>query len=260
MEDRVTVKTTLTQRLNLPSVMVVLWAIRRMAKGQNADRPQLVSTNAESKLVLDRAKQLARDGRADSEAVTELRALANGKRRTLCSAERASRFMGYHRELRQANLANRLLVAALNGPHVDAIPPADNERIETVEAFKALERDERWNRLTELEPRLRELEADVDAGRFGDIRRLPASVRTLKERTRATAQVGATEVHFSSDDPPPTQEEVQELRDHSRRILGLQMSVKRLLGPDSPHSDLLLGSQSALDFASAYLVHRDTPI
>jgi hypothetical protein len=231
------------------------------ANGERPKRRQAADrhTNTESKLVLDKAKQLARDGRADSEAVTELRALANGKRRTLRSAERASRFMGYHRELRQVNLANRLLVAALNG-QVAAIPPADNEPIETVEAFKALERDERWNRLTELEPRLRALEADVDAGRFGDIRRLPASVRTLKERTRAAAQEGVTEVRLSSDDRPPTQQEMHELREHSRRTLDLQKSVSRLLGPDSSHADLLLGSQSALDFASAYLVHRDTPI
>jgi hypothetical protein len=260
MGERGAVKTTLSQRLNLPSVAVVLWVFRRMAKGQNPDRPQIVSLNVKSKPVLDRAKQLAGDGREDDEAVADLRALAGGRRRTLRQAERASRFGGYHRERQRANLAYRLLQAALADTSVAAVPPADRARIEAVEAFWSLPDVERWTRLTALELRLTELEADVEAGRFGEIRVLPQSAQRLRERARAARQAGITEVHVSSSsdhEPPPTEQEMRELRDHGLRLRHLEMRLTPVVGPDSAAKDSLLGSQSAFDFARGYLVAPD---
>ena len=89
--------------------------------------------------------------------------------------------------MRAANLAQRLLRAALTQTPLAANSPVDRERIEAVEAFKALSPRERWSRLTTIEPRLNELEADVDAGRFGEIRELPPSVRVIRERAQAAA-------------------------------------------------------------------------
>jgi hypothetical protein len=255
--ERGAVRTTLSQRLNLPSLAVVLWMLRRMAKGQNPDRPEIVSVNAASKPVLDRAKQLAGDGREDVGAVAELRTLARGKARTLRRAERASRFCGYHRERRRANLAYRLLRAAVADAPVAAVPPVDSERIEAVEAFWTLPWAERWTRLTALEPRLSDLEAEVEAGRFGEIRKLPARVLALRERQRAASQAGIAEVYVSSSDhePPPTEQEMRELREHGRRQRDLEMRLTALVGPDSAGKDSLLGSQSAFDLARGYLVN-----
>jgi hypothetical protein len=256
MEERGAVKMHLHGRLNLPSVMVVLWVFRRATKRQDRDRPEIVSLNAKSKPVLDRAKQLAGDGREDAEAVAELRALAGGKRRTLRQAEQASRFGGYHHELRRANLAHRLLQAAATGTQISAISSVDRERIEAVEAFKALPRDERWPRLAAMEPGLRALEAEVEEGSLTGIRDLPASVVLLQERRAAASQAGLAEVHISSDDrSPPSEQEMSEIRDYGRLQEDLMKRLAPLVGPDSPHDDLVLGSQSALDLASGHLMN-----
>jgi len=156
--------------LNFPSLLVVLWIFRRAEKGTDRDRPEIVSTNAKSKAVLDCAKQLADEGREDQHAVAELRASASNRRRTLRQAERASRFMGSHHELSRANLANRLLKAALAREAVPSPPTVrDKARIEAVENFNRLARDQQWALLTQLQPALVELESDVRAGRFGEI-------------------------------------------------------------------------------------------
>lgn len=156
--------------MNFPSLLVVLWIFRRAEKGTDRDRPEIVSTNAKSKAVLDCAKQLADEGREDQHAVAELRASASNRRRTLRQAERASRFMGSHHELSRANLANRLLKAALAREAVPSPPTVrDKARIEAVENFNRLARDQQWALLTQLQPALVELESDVRAGRFGEI-------------------------------------------------------------------------------------------
>src|SRR5437660_883508 len=175
MGERGAVKTHLHSRLNLPSVRVVLWAFRRATKRQDRDRPEIVSLNAKSKPVLDHAQQLGRDGREDAQAVAELRALASNGRRTLRQAQRASRFGGYHHELRQANLAHRLLEAAVTRNPVAAITPEDQKRLETVEAFDSLSLSEQWAGLTIRQPLLIELEADVQAGRAGEAGRIVSS-------------------------------------------------------------------------------------
>src|SRR5205807_9775112 len=162
-------------------------------------------------------------------------------------------------ELRRANLAHRLLQAAATGTQVSAISSVDRERIETVEAFKALPRRERWSRLAAMEPRLRVLEAEAEEGSLTGIRDLPASVVALQKRTAAASQTGLAEVHISSDDrPPPTEQEMRKLRDYRRLQEDLRKRLVPLVGPDSPHENLLLGSQSALDFARGHLMNPAT--
>lgn len=211
--------------LKLPSVLALLWIFRRAKKGEDHDRPEIVSTNAQSRTVLERAKQLGRQGREDEQAVAELRALARHRRRTLRQAERASRFMGYHHELSHANLANRLLNAAIAG---EAVPPArtaeDKERIETVKRVNRLARDEQWAQLTLLQPALTALEIDVRAGRFGDITNRPS-----EEDMRGIRQQG-----------------------EGRRELMAQL--RRLLGPRCGQANPLLETQRALDIANAHLL------
>ncbi|HEX4435564.1 MAG TPA: hypothetical protein VH061_02095 [Solirubrobacteraceae bacterium] len=215
--------------MNFSSLLVLLWIFRRAERGQDPDRPDIVSTNRKSKAVLDRAKQLADEGREDVQAIFELRALAGNRRRNLRQAERASRFMGLHRELARANLTNRLLRAALRG---DTVPAAtterDRKRIEAVEGFNAEGRVEQWAHLTRLQPGLLELAADVRAGRFGEI--------------------------TTRDGPPFTSEETQQLLNRASGLEELRSRLATLVGPSCAHEDLLLGSQRALAVANAHLL------
>ena len=257
MGERGAVKTHLHGRLNLPSVMVVLWVFRRATKRQDRDRPEIVSLNAKSKPVLDHAQQLARDGREDAQAVAELRALASNRRRTLRRAERASRFGGYHHEQRQANLAHRLLEAAVTRNPVAGISPEHQKRIETVEAFDSLSLSEQWAGLTILQPLLIDLEADVQAGRFGEIRKFPPGVGGRGDSTDSTspADEDSRQVSLSSSNPPFTEEEIRQIGEHGRRHNELIERLKSLVGPDSPDGDLLLNSQRAFEAARFYLLH-----
>src|SRR5438132_6363705 len=257
MGERGAVKIERRGRLNLPSLMVVAWVLRRAKKGQDRDRRQSIRLNAKSKPVLDHAQQLGRDGREDAQAVAELRALASNRRRTLRQAQRASRFGGYHHELRQANLAHRLLEAAVTRNPVAAITPEDQKRIETVEAFDSLSLSEQWAGLTILQPLLIELEADVQAGRFGEIRQLPAGVRRRGESTDSTSPAGegSRQVSLSSSDPPFTDEEIRQIGEHGRAHNELIERLQSLVGPDSAHGDLLLNSQRAFEVARFYLLH-----
>jgi hypothetical protein len=242
--------------LNLPSLLVVLWIFRRAEKGTDGDRPEIVSTNTKSKAALNRAKQLADEGREDKPAVAELRASASNRRRTLRQAERASRFMGYHHELSRANLANRLLKAALAREAVPS-PPTDRDkaRIEAVENFNRLARDQQWALLTQLQPALLELESDVRAGRFGEI--TTRDYAFLRDRTsiQETAGGGRRRVAtLTSSDPPPTEEQMQKLRRQGDGREELMTHLRALVGPSSGDENPLLESQRALDIANAYLL------
>jgi hypothetical protein len=242
--------------LNLPSLLVVLWIFRRAEKGTDRDRPEIVSTNAKSKAVLNCAKQLADEGREDQPAVAELRASASNRRRTLRQAERASRFMGYHHELLRANLANRLLQAAL-AREAGPSPPTtrDKARIEVVENFNRLARDQQWALLTQLQPALLELESDVRAGRFGEV--TTRDYDFLKDRTsiEETADGGHRRVvTLSSSDPRPTEAEMQKLRQQGDGREELMTQLRPLVGPSSGDDNPLLESQRALDIANAFLL------
>jgi hypothetical protein len=248
------------QSLNLPSLLVVLWIFRRAKRGEDADRPEIVSTNAKSKVVLDRAKQLAREDRDDERAVTELRVLAGNKRRTLRQAERASRFMGYHHELAQSNLTNRLLKATLIRGSVPSPPTAeDKERIETVASFNRLPRIEQWAQLTRLQPALHALDADVRAGRFGDITSRDHDI--LKDRARSHETADGEHrrvVTLSSSDPPLDPNEMRRIQQAGHGQSELMKQLKPLVGPACANDDLLLSSQRALDIANAHLLGSTT--
>jgi hypothetical protein len=169
--------------LNVRSLLVVLWMFRRF-RGRDPDRPLIISLNPRSKAVLERAKQVAGEGREDERAVAALQALASGRRRALRQAEKASRSMGYHRELRAANLTNRLLKAAVAREQTPKAPTAsDEERIASIETFKELAKDEQWAFLVQAQPALDELEADVRTGRFGELRRLRVSYGGARAHT-----------------------------------------------------------------------------
>ncbi|MFI4977392.1 MAG: hypothetical protein ACHQC8_01750 [Solirubrobacterales bacterium] len=242
--------------LNLPSVLAVLWIFRRAEKDEDPDRPEIVSTNAKSGAVLDRAEQLAGEGREDERAVADLRATARNRRRTLRRAERASRFMGYHRELHRANLTNRLLKAAVAREALPSNPTAgDRERIEAVENFNRLDRDQQWAQLTQLRPALLAVETDVRSGRFRDITTRDDAF--LKDRTtiQETADGERRQVvTFSSSDPPLTEEETQKLRQQGDGLDELMTQLEPLVGPSCGDESPLLGSQHALDIANAYLL------
>jgi hypothetical protein len=242
-------------RLNLPSLLVVLWVFRRAEKDTDHDRPEIVSTNTRSKAVLDRANQLAGEGR-DERAVADVRASARNRRRTLRQAERASRFMGYHRELSRANLTNRLLKAAVAREALPSTPTAgDRERIEAVENFNRLDREQQWAQLTQLQPALLAVETDVRSGRFGDITTHDDAF--LKDRTtiQETADGERRQVvTFSSADPPLTEEETQKLRQQGDGRDELTARLEPLVGPSCGDDSPLLGSQRALDIANAYLL------
>lgn len=240
--------------LNLRSLLVVLWVFRRAKRGEDGDRPQIVSTNAKSKAVLDRAKQLADDDREDERAVAELRVLASNKRRTLRQSERASRFMGYHHERAQANLVNRLLKAALARESVLPAPSErDTKRIDVVQTFTQLTKDEQWAHLAGLQPALLELRDDALAGRFGDLKASHDEARKMLKNT-ADAPGSQRVVSFSSSDPPHTDEEMRRLRQFAHGQKELMSRLKPLIGPTCGHEDLLLSSQTALDAARSYLL------
>ncbi len=244
--------------LNLPSLLTVLWVFRRAKKGEDHDRPQILSTNAKSKAVLDRAKELACDGREDEAAVAELRALAGGRRRTLRQAERASHLMGYHHERAEANRASRLLKAALAGESVPPAPSAqDRRRIDAVEALSQLPRAEQWAQLTRLQPPLVELDADARAGRFGDLTTRDDDLLRGRTHMRETSDGERRVVSISSSDPPPTPEQMQRIHRRAAAQAQLRARLRPLVGPDSANDDVLLRSQRAYDLANAYLQRRD---
>lgn len=245
--------------LNLASVLAILWIFRRAKKGEDQDRPQIVSTNAKSKAVLDRAKQLARECRSDEQAVAELRTVAAERRRTLRQAERASRFNGYHHELAEANLANRLLKAALTREPVPPPSKEDAERIAAVEALNKMSRSEQWAHLARLQPGLAELDADARAGRFGDLRSRDDDLVRGRSRTVETDEGELRRVvTLSSSDPPPTDEQTERIRRRGKALDELRKRLVLLVGPASEQGDLLLASQRAEDIATAYLARPDS--
>jgi hypothetical protein len=241
--------------LNLPSLLAMLWIIRNVKKRGDPDRPQVVSESPRSKAVLERTKQLADDGREDASAISELRALAHGRRRTLRQAERASRFMGYHHELRQANLTNRLLKAAAAGEQrPTALTAGEEERIGAIETFRNLSRAEQWAFLVEAEPALHNLETDVRSGRFGKVTRPPDGLLRRGTRTHETVDgERMVKVTLSSSDPPPTPQESRLLKELAHAHMQLTNELQLLVGPRSRQLDPVLASQHALETAERHL-------
>jgi hypothetical protein len=241
--------------LSLPSVLVMLWIFRRLKRRGDPDRPEIVSQSPQSKAVLERARELAGEGREDAGAVAELRALARRRRRTLRQAETASRFLGYHHERRQASLTNRLLQAAAAGEQTPtALTAAEEQRIGAIEAFKGLPRSEQWAFLLDAEPVLRILEKDARGGRFGNVTRPPDGL--LRRGTRTHEIVDGqrmVKVTLSSSDPPPTADETRLVEELANARTLLTGKLESHIGPRSNQRDPVLASQEALDTARRQL-------
>ncbi len=248
------VKVSSSGSLNLASLLAFLWILGRAKRRQDPDRPQIVSVDRKSEAVLERARQLVSNGREDPHAVAELRALARDRRRTLRNAEHASRMMGHHYELRQANLANRLLQAALSRKSTpQATSASDAKRIDEIEAFKQLTRPEQWARLVEAQPALIDLEADVRSGRFGHVS-LPHDLVRSHADTYETSESGTTASPPSATPRQPfSAEQRMKLRQFAHAHAQLTSSLEPLVGPRSEQSDPALASQCALEAAERHL-------
>lgn len=234
-------------RLRPGSFLALLLLFRAAQRRTDRDRPQIVSTNAAAASVLDRAKQLANDERQDIQAVEELISLANHKQRTLRQAEKASRFLGYHREAWHANLTNRLLKAALAGHPVPDVAPDDRERIDTVEAFNRLPRAEQWDNLTRSQPRLLDLNGEINDGRFGEIR----AIHGRSDRG-AVGRVANTDSQSLPTRMPDN--EIQGIRNAAQMHNRLVRQLRVVVGPYCDADDLLLTSQRAFDVARICLL------
>jgi hypothetical protein len=153
----------------LPKLIRLGWALRKADKAQDleAEHPSLVMFDEHSSALIERARGLAGAEREDQAAVGELAALAKGRRRALRVAALGTRQHGAHLESSLENLAHRLLQAAIAGAAVEPLSGDERKRLEQIDAFTELPRQESWRVLTEREPRLAELEADAGAGRFG---------------------------------------------------------------------------------------------
>jgi hypothetical protein len=180
--------------------------------------------------VYERALQLAGESRDDQAAVSELKALAAGKRRTLRRAERAMRSGGRAREDRKAHLAQRLLEAAGNDQSVAQISAEDERRLELLEEFARQSRAEQWSRLVAGQPALAGLESEARAGAFGN---LPEG--------RVSESV-------------PTERERQERAEQARLRLALMNRLWAVLGPAASSHDPLLTSEAAVNVALQHLL------
>jgi len=234
-----------------PGLVGTLWT---MLRGLDRDRPQMMRSTPESDAVLRRAQELASEGREDGAAVAELRALAGG-RSALRLAERASRFDGLHRELRFANRVHRLLRAASAGRAVEAAGPQDLRRIEAIERFDALDEDERWARLVELEPRVGPL---VD-----EARALPAPPSATKERDDSERREVATSfdaagrptrlVRVTVSGFERSEQERAAVEAFGRAWFALNTRLRTLVGPDCGSDDPVLGSAWVRRYAERHL-------
>ncbi len=96
-------------------------AYGKMADDDDA-YPGAAMLNDHSKLICDRAVELAKGGRKDLDAVGDLARVARGKTRDLKAAARSLRMFGQHHEDPIANRAYRLLLAAIAGTAVQPVP------------------------------------------------------------------------------------------------------------------------------------------
>jgi hypothetical protein len=213
-----------------------VWLLARGLRKQDAkedpDAPGMVSGDERSRLIFARARELAREGREDGDAVDELRALAGRHQRSLRRAEERSRIGGQHLERRRANDIHRLLQAALRNRPVEPPSPADVERFATLEhLFRDRHPDgEVWADLVVREPKLAELAADVRSGRYG-----------LKmDDSPTSAQLGDPEYR-------------RQLGESARLTLELFDRVKQCVGPLSRSADPVITSRAARDIATSYL-------
>jgi hypothetical protein len=179
--------------------------------------------------ILERARVLAAENREDPDAVNDLLALSSRDRRALQEAALGARQWGAHKDHGDANRAHRLLQAAITGKPLAPSTTRERERFAILDDFADLTTDDAWNQLTELEPRLADLEGEVRTGRF----------------SRGHA---ATELHALGRDE--ARRAAVELRGARR---DLNASIRVLVGPDSEQEDPLASSFIAFQVASDHL-------
>lgn len=242
----------LTGRASEPRVgPLLLLALRELFRRKDPNRPESFRTTPESDAVLDHAHRLAREGREDSAAVAELRAVAEQRRQTLKLALAASRFAGYYQEYRHANLVYRLLVAATADTDVPDVTASHRRLIAAVEELQALPEQEQWARIVDLQPRLRVLENQVRSGAFGSFTRDEPTEATLQRARRQIGPDGRTVRAIPRD--RSVRRDLVALQTEGRHVLELTARLRHLVGPSSDNRHHVLGSQVAFDVAFAHL-------
>jgi hypothetical protein len=228
--------------LKLPKLIRLGIGLQKHYRDQlfvEGDPRDFVVLNDHSRAIRDRARELSAEDREDDEAVRELSTMGRRHERDLKVAELAARERGAHLQSREANLAQRLLQAAVSGSHVRPVDPEELELIERCEAFGQLSNEEAFSALSQIEPELRTLETDAKEGRLGR--------RHTLELMRA-----ARLPHDQLDEASR-----EELRGYARESLQASEALKRrldpLVGPDAQRGNLLLKTQLAYDTAEARL-------
>jgi hypothetical protein len=225
-----TFKIPITPR-TLPRLIKAGLALRKGFRGQDldAERPEFVMHDEKSRAILDLAQDLAADEREDDDAVAEIRKLAGRNQFALRLAALGARQWGQHREATIPNLAHRLLQAAITGKPVAQLTRDERERLQELDDFAELDRDEAWRTLVDREPRLRELDDEAKAGDFGG------------PLTRW-------------DETLPRLEQQQIARKRLEGMQRLNERVEPLLGPESGSEDTLLRTHIALEAARMHLL------
>jgi hypothetical protein len=198
------------------------------AQDVDAEAPKSVMFDDRSRALLDRALELALEGREDPDAVHELVRMAGRHGHALQVAALGARQFGAHHDHPIPNRAHRLLQAALTGGPVQPPTAEDQARIAIFKAFWAGDPEQQWVELTTREPRLVELADDVRAGQFGPSRGVPTTAPASdEERSEALELLG----------------QERNLRDR----------LAALIGPTSRQTEVLLASQAAQNAAWLYL-------
>ena len=206
-------------------------SVSQAAQRADPEDPGIVALSDQAAKVADHALELADRRREDDEAVTELVALAQGRKQDLENAERFSRQEARHAEDENFNRANRLLLAAVNGASVQPPSPQAKELFEIVERFHALPKASAWDLLVSREPRLAELESETRRGAL--TRAVPA---IGKSRSPVLQSLAREQVLAAS-----------ELGDR----------LRELVGPRAPATDPLITSRAAFASALAHLADVD---
>lgn len=202
-----------------PGVAWFVVFVRRLARAQlESEHPTVAAGGKRISRLRQCADQLARDGREDQAAATQLRTLARGNQRRLLQAAAVVRSNGYVREELLTHRANELLQAAASGREVR---PASAEQLawfDQVEQFISGTPEDVYGRIRHRQPALVELEELT--------RRLAA-----KPEAAVIGSPGWLAVY---------QEVVSRL--------------DLLLGPDAPVNDPLLRTLLVRDVARRYLL------
>ena len=206
-----------------------LWRARRLVRRQklDSDNQAVVVQTGRSQEILERARELAGEGRDNRAGVDALNRFAGEDRRSLQLAALAARQGGVHRDDRVSSLTLRLLDAAVADADVTPLSREDELRLRELEVFEALSQEQKWTRLTHLSPGLAEFEGEARLGKFGDSSRLTTDGRGTLSRKTSEANL------------------------RQRGMLHVRLS--NMLGPQASADDAVTASSSALSAAERYL-------